>query len=208
MALDSYDNLIKEIKDYTHRGDLGTKLSQFVQMCEVSMYANPTQCLKVRSMAVTSTTLTTGQYIGLPDEFESARSIRFVTDNYNQEVRFQAPEQMQKFPSNGRPNFYTIIGNEIQFDRTPDNEYTVELQYFRKAEPLSTSNQTNEILTKYPMIYLYGSLAQAFTYSQDSEQQAVYFKLFIDAITGANKSDKKGRYGPAPTLSIDNGMTP
>ncbi len=30
--------------------------------------------------------------------------------------------------------------------------------------------------------------------------------MFIGAIKGANKADKKGRYGPAPSMSLDNGM--
>ena len=35
-----------------------------------------------------------------------------------------------------------------------------------------------------------------------------YGALFMGAIKGANKADKKGRYGPAPSMSIDCGMTP
>ncbi len=88
----------------------------------------------------------------------------------------------------------------------PDSEYTIEIQYYRKATPLTEDNQTNDILTNHPSIYLYGALAQLFSYSQDDQQASKYIKLFIGAIKGANKADKKGRYGPAPAMSVECGM--
>ena len=206
MALTNYDELVKEIVDWSHRGDLGTKIADFITLAENAMYSNDAEVLTTRSMETISTALTAGQYLGLPDNFESARSVRLVTSDNGGELKFQAPEQMHKQVSTGRPNFFTVVGNEIQFDRTPDSEYTIEIQYYRKATPLSVANQTNEILTNHPSIYLYGTLAQVFSYSQDDQQASKYIQLFIGAIKGANKADKKGRYGPAPSMSIDCGM--
>jgi len=206
MALDTYDNLVKQVIDWSHRGDLGVKIPDFIQLAENAMYSNDVEVLTVRSMEIISTALTAGQYLSLPDDFESARSVRLVTGDSGGELRFQAPEQMYKQVATGRPNFFTVVGNELQFDRVPDSEYTIEIQYYRKATPLSDDNQTNEILTNHPSIYLYGALSQVFAYSQDDQQAVKYGGLFISAIQGANKADKKGRYGPAPSMSIDCGM--
>ncbi len=206
MALDVFDNLVKEVIDWSHRGDLGNKITDFILLAENAMYSNEIQPLKVRSMEIVSTAATAGQYVELPPNFESARSIRLVTGDNGGELKFQAPEQMHKQVATGRPNFFTIIGNEIQMDRLPDDEYTLEIQYFRKATPLSIENQTNEILTDHPSIYLFGALTALFGYSQDIEQQLKYNEMFMGAIKGANKADKKGRYGPAPSMSLDNGM--
>lgn len=205
MAITNYDELVKQVIDWSHREDLGIKIPDFITLAENAMYSNDVENLTVRSMEIVSTALTAGQYLALPDNFESARSVRFVT-SFVHELRYQAPEQMRKEPSTGMPNFYTIVGNEIQFDRTPDSEYTIELQYFRKADPLNDDNQTNEVLSNHPSIYLYGALAQVFTYALDDQQFAKYNQLFISAIKGANKADKKGRYGPAPSASLDGGM--
>ena len=204
--LDNYDNLVKEVIDWSHRDDLGVKMPDFIQLAENAMYSNEVEVLTVRSMETISTALTAGQYLSLPDDFESARSIRLVTDNNGGELRFQAPEQMFKRVATGKPNFFTVVGNELQFDRVPDSEYTIEIQYYRKAPSLSVAVQTNDILTKHPSIYLYGALAQTYFYSQDNEQAQKYTQLFISAIKGANKADKKGRYGPAPAMSVDGGM--
>ena len=204
--LDNYDNLVKEIIDWSHRNDLGVKIPDFIQLTENAMYSNETEVLTVRSMETISTALTAGQYLSLPDNFESARSVRLVTGDNGGELRFQAPEQMFKQVAPGRPNFFSVVGNEIQFDRVPDDAYTIEIQYYRKATPLSTLVQTNDILTNHPSIYLYGALAQVYAYAQDDQQLTKYIQLFIGAIKGANKADKKGRYGPAPSMSVDYGM--
>jgi hypothetical protein len=206
MALSNYDELVKEVADWSHRGDLGVKIPDFILLAENAMYSNDAEPLKVRSMATISTATTDGQYLALPDDFETARSVRLVTNDSGGELRFQSPEQMQKQPFTGRPKFFTVIGDEIQFDRVPDSSYPIEIQYYRKAQPINNDNQTNEILTKHPAIYLYGALAQVFSYSQDDQQLIKYTQLFVDAIKGANKADKKGRYGPAPSLSVDGGM--
>lgn len=202
MALTNYDELQKEIIDWSHRGDLGTKIPDFIMLAENAMYSNDQEVLTTRSMETISTALTAGQYLSLPDNFESARSVRLVTSDNGGYLKFQAPEQMRKDVSTGQPTFFTIVGNEIQFDRTPDSEYTIEIQYFRKAIPLSDDNLTNEILTNHPSIYLFGALVALNAYSLDTEQQSKYTQMFIGAIKGANKADKKGRYGPAPSMSI------
>jgi len=201
--LDTYDNLVKEIIDWSHRDDLGVKIPDFIQLAENAMYSNEVEVLAIRGMEMISTSTTTGQYVALPTDFESARSVRLVTGDNGGELRFQAPEQMRKQVATGKPTFFTIIGNEIQFDRVPDSAYTLEIQYYRKEPSLSTLVQTNAILTSHPSIYLYGALAQVYFFSQDEQQALKYTQLFISAIKGANKADKKGRYGPAPAMSID-----
>ena len=201
--LDTYDNLVKEIIDWSHRDDLGVKVPDFIQLAENAMYSNEVEVLAIRGMEMTLTSATTGQYVALPTDFESARSVRLVTGDNGGELRFQAPEQMRKQVATGKPTFFTVIGNEIQFDRVPDSAYTLEIQYYRKEPSLSTLVQTNAILTNHPSIYLYGALAQVYFFSQDEQQALKYTQLFISAIKGANKADKKGRYGPAPSMSID-----
>ncbi len=202
MAFSDYDELQKEIISWSHRDDLNTKIADFITLAENTMYSNESECLTVRSMETISTATAAGQYIALPDNFESARSVRLVTGDNGGYLKFQAPEQMRKEASGGRPNFFTVVGDEIQFDRVPDSDYPIEIQYYRRAEPLSDDNLTNEILTNHPSIYLFGALAMLFFHAQDTEQESKYTTLFLSAIKGANKADKKGRYGPAPSMSM------
>ena len=208
MALDTYNNLVKEIVDFSHREDLAGKIASFINLSETTMYANDVELLAVRSMETITTALTTGEFLALPADYESFRGIRLITPNNVGKLNYQAPQQMFNNIPPDRPSFFTIIGNQIQFNCVPDAEYTVQFQYFKKATPLSPTNQTNDILTNYPNIYLFGSLAALFGYAQDTQQEALYINKFIGAIRGANKSDKRGRYGPAPAMSLTSRLTP
>lgn len=205
MALSTYDELVKEISDWGHRDDLNTKIPDFIKLAEIEMYNNQTEGLAIRDMEkIQTATTSTGRYLALPDNFESSRSIRIVLDSG--EIRYRAPEQMERVPSTGQPRFFTVIGNEIEFDRVPDSEYTLEIQCYVRPADLSASNQTNSVLTKYPNIYLYGSLVQMFAHAQDDQQAVKYDGLFRNAVKGANKAQKKGRYGSAPSMNVDGGM--
>jgi hypothetical protein len=208
MALDTYNNLVKEIVDFSHREDLAGKIASFINLSETTMYANDVELLAVRSMETITTALTTGEFLALPADYESFRGIRLITPNNLGKLNYQAPQQMFNDAVPDRPSFFTIVGNQIQFNCVPDAEYTVQFQYFKKSTPLSPTNQTNDILTNYPNIYLFGSLAALFGYAQDTQQEALYINKFIGAIRGANKSDKKGRYGPAPAMSLTSRLTP
>ena len=204
----NYDELIKEVEIWGHRDDLSTLIPSFIQFAEVEMFNNQVEPLLIRDMeSIQTTTTSTGKYLSLPSGYESTRSIRLILQSLDGgEVRYQSPEQMKRYQYTGKPNFFTIVGNEIEFDRVPDMEYEVEVQIYVKPDPLTEDNQTNTVLNNFPTIYLYGALSQFFIHAQDDTQASKYNELFFNSIRGANKSQKKGRYGPAPSMNLDCGM--
>jgi len=100
-----------------------------------------------------------------------------------------------------------VIGNEIEFDRVPDSAYTIQIQYYKKPDALTTANQTNSVMTNHPNIYLFGALHQLFMWSEDDAEAVKYFAKMQSVIRGANKANKKARYGAAPYMRVE-GVTP
>jgi len=200
MAIDTFDKLVQEIIDYSHRGDLDLKIPTFIEIAEVAMLANPDEILKVRGQEVRSLANTDGQYLALPDDFQAARGLRIVTgENNSINLGYRAPSDIRYRTGTGQPNTFTVT-SQIEFDIVPDTVYSVEIHYYKDPAPLTSDNQTNEVLTRFPTIYLFGGLWQAFEFSLDTENSQKYRQLFIAAIKGANKKDKQGRYGPAPSM--------
>jgi hypothetical protein len=197
-----YDSLVSAISSWSHRDDLSTQYATFIALAENEIYNNQIEPLKLRSMETIQTALSsTGRYMALPSGYESIRSITFITDSSNNEIQYQSPQVMQRRSYTGKPQFFTIVGDEIEFDRLPDQNYEVEIKIFTRPTNIDeTTNTTNTVLTNHPSIYLYGALAQLFFNAQDEEQAVKYDRLFVNAIRGANKANKKGRYGPAPTM--------
>ena len=200
MSLDTYDNLKLEIIDWSHRGDIDLKVDTFIDMAEVAMFSNPDEVLQVRGQETRVTLVTSGQFLSLPSDYHSMRSIRFLIPQNDQEVFYRTPSQMIREPSTGRP-FYFTVTSEIEFNRVPDTNYNIELQYYAKPTELSATTASNEVLASDPNIYLFGALAACFIYANDEIEAQKYNGLFIGAIKGANKKFKRGRYGPAPAMS-------
>jgi hypothetical protein len=207
MAITTYDQLTKAIVDFAHREDIIDLIPIFIANTEQHMYDNETESLQLRSMEFISTSSTTGRLIQLPPNFESSRAVRLNLDGYG-ELQFRTPEALTRRTGPARPMFFSIIGNNIEFDCVPDSEYTIEMQYFKKADALTPANQTNEILTLHSNIYLFGALYEVAVYEQDYQEQEVKSRRFFNSIKGANRTDKRGRYGNAPTMSIEGGMRP
>ncbi len=204
MALDSYTNLIKTVTDYSHRGDLGTKMDDFILLAETEMLSNPEGSLKLNlgEKVSTASTVTTTRYLALPDGFESSRKFSITFDDSIGGLEYRTPDQLVIRDDTGMPCFFTIRNNEIEFDILPDAAYTVTMTHFAEFTGLSSSNATNIVLTKYPNIYLFGVLRQIFVYSQDSEQEQRYTENFLIAIESANIKEEDGRYGPQPQQTV------
>ena len=122
------------------------------------------------------------------------------------DLEFRTPSQLHAVDDAGTPNAFTIT-SQIEFNVTPIDADTVEMQYIKDFVPLSTSNTVNAVLTDSPDIYLYGSLWALHRYTDESEESARYYQLFIAAIQGANKKAKAGTYGPRPKM-IPRGTKP
>ena len=52
MALDTYDNLITQVIDWSHREDLGPKMPDFIQLAENTMYSNDVEVLTLNRLEV------------------------------------------------------------------------------------------------------------------------------------------------------------
>lgn len=209
MSLDTYANLKLEIISWSHRDDLDLKIDTFIDMAESEMYANPVEILKIRDGEVNTSfsTSTSTRFVSLPTGYQSSRKLRIqITNGKSVELEYRTPSQLQILSSTGMPYFYTVT-DQIEMERISDQVYTGYIQYFQKFTALSSSNTTNAILTNYPNIYLFGALWALKKHVEMYDEAAVYYQDFINAIKGANKDAKDGRYGPAPIMRIE-GATP
>ncbi len=205
MALDTYDNLYKAISKRIERGtSLDTEIDDFILLAEKEMLSNPTESLKISEAETISTASTdiSTRFLALPDGFKKSRNFSITIDECVGKLTYRTPDQMNIREGTGRPCFYTIQGNEIAFDIIPEEVWTVTIDYFKNFTPLTVTNQTNIVLTKYPNIYLFGALRHAFIRAQDTEQQLIYTDNFVSAIESANLSELEKRNGNMPQQTV------
>ena len=204
----NYSNLKEELISFTGRNDIDSFLDTAIDICESRIYANPVAPLRLRSMEIraTATLDTNSRFLALPTDFLAMRRLKLNLSGGDCDVKFMAPEQLSLNGDSGIPRHFTVT-SQIGFDRTPDSAYEIEMQYFGRLTALSSSNATNNIITNYPEIYLYGCLSVINEFEAEEEKAGYYHNKFIEAIQGANKQDRRGRYGASPIMRIE-GATP
>ena len=205
MAIDTYDNLFKTISNRIQRGtSLDDEINDFIELAEIEMLSNPTESLKISEAETISTALAdiSTRYLALPTGFQKSRNFSVTLNGGEHNLEFRTPEQLVIRSGTGTPCFFTVQGNQLAFDIIPDETYTVTFDYFAKFAPLTVLNQTNIVLDKYPNIYLFGALGQAFLRAQDTEQYIIYTDRFAVAIESANLSELEVRNGNQPQQTV------
>lgn len=213
MSFDSYTALQAEVADYLARDDLNTKIPSWVTLTEAKLNRE----LFVRQMEQRSTTpidITSvePEFISLPVDFQSMRSIRLSSLTGKPKLEYLSQTQMddKRFQTSndvGQPWFFTIIGSEIELFPTPDQDYTIEMVYRKNIPPLA-ANTTNWLLALAPDIYLYGALLEAAPYTKQDARIQVWGLGFTTALNGLNNLGLMSTFNAGPLSIRASGQTP
>lgn len=209
MSFDTYATLKAAIIEWSHRNDISPdQVDEFIDLCEAEMYDNEIEPLLIREGETrsTATVSTSSRFLALPDGFIRMRRLKLNLSGGDCDVRYMAPEQLDLRGTSGVPKFFSV-SSQLEFDRSPDSAYTAEMLYDATFTPLSDSNTSNTVLTKHPSIYMWGSRWALDVWAKKNDTADIFRVRFINAIRGANKLAKKGRYGAAPRIRLE-GSTP
>ncbi len=187
MTLSTYDGLRHEIQVYLDREDLWEQTRTFIRLAE----ARHARELRIREMMRRAQAPVSSRYIGLPVRFEQMRTL-YLLENHRTPLKEVSANEMMKLSreSEGTPRYFSVH-NEIEFDRKPAEEMTVEMQYWARPEPLSDDNPTNTILQRAPDLYLYGSLLEAEPWLANDERLELWAQLYTQSRDAINETDRR-----------------
>jgi len=204
MALSNYTELQASVADFLNRSDLTDVIPDFIRMTEAEL----NRVLRTREMSVRTRAPVSEQYVKLPDDFLGMRNIELVTSPVTV-LEYRNLENLDAHRASdatGKPIFYSIMQNNIEFAPVPDSEYTLEIVYYQKLPQLGTEVgefATNWLLDSHPDIYLYGSLMQSAPYLQADERIGVWAGKFQQVLEQLKTSDEKARFsGTTPTITF------
>jgi hypothetical protein len=196
MAIDSYSALRTAIITWTHRQDLGAAIDDFIDLTENRLNRD----LRVSQMEVRATAPADSEYLALPTDFLAIRNIQLNTSPV-QELVYVTPAEMDRLAQTFQSlNRYTIVGDEIQLNTTSSS--SIEISYYAKIPALDDTNTTNWVINTHPDVYLYGCLAEAFSYIQNDEQAMKYMNLIMDGINQIKRLDRDRRYGQSMWVRV------
>jgi hypothetical protein len=191
-----YTSLQETIAQYAHRGDLTEVIPGFIQLCEQRLRTD----LRVPDMQATSPITMTTDTEPLPDRFEGMRAVTGTRGANSYALQSIAPASAIYYRNveGGFAAVYALLGTQIQIPNGTGQ--TFELDYWQFPEALATA-PTNDLLTNYPLCYLYGSLMEVALYIQDPEMVIGATQTYQAAMSTANSNADATRFGAAPTMS-------
>lgn len=201
MALGTYTELQASVADFLNRSDLTSVIPDFITMCEADINRN----LRVHDMVMRTRAPINSQYVKLPPDFLGMRNIDLLTDPVTpmSYKNLQNLDIHRAGDSTGKPLYYSVMKDNLEFAPVPDGEYTVEIVYYRKIPALSADNATNWLLSEHPDAYLYGSLMHSAPYLQADDRIGLWAGKYNQILEQIKKSDEQAKFsGSTPSISF------
>jgi len=208
MALSTYTELKTTIANWLNRSDLTSEISDdFIVLTEADLNAK----LRIRQMHAQTTITIDAETETVPTGFLQVRDFYILSNGQKFPMTFISPAQMDAVKASsttGVPSSYTILGSTFRFAPRPDSTYSGVLNYYKKFDPLTSSNTTNYILADHPAVYLYGSLFHAanFLGGFDPNQVQQWSQMYQTALERIELNDREDAYSGSP-LQIRSDVT-
>ena len=187
MAFSNYTDLQASIAEWLNRSDLTTIIPDFIRLAEADMND------KIRHwrMENRATAVANSQFTAIPTDFLEPIRLHLETDQ--RAIELVSVNEIQRLRQanadiSGEPKNYSIVQGEIELFPKPDASYNLELYYYAKIPSLSVSQATNEILTNFPNVYLYGSLLHAAPFLGEDARTQTWASLYQSAIAVINNA--------------------
>lgn len=190
MAISTYAELKSAVADWVERGDLTSRIPDFIALAESRINRKLS-----RSGAEFETTLTGvpgSRFISLPTDFDTALVLWINLPTGRERLNPVSPYVVDTVSTSGRPSFWSISEERVQFERPLSEAYTFTLRQTNLLK-LSDAAPTNELLTKWPDVYLYGALAEAAPYMLDDERMAMFDPKFEKAMLEVTEHEARNR---------------
>lgn len=158
--IQTFDDLKAAVGRWLHRSDLAAAAEDFIALFE----ARANRDIRVRQMEAAYSQTVTAQRNPLPDDWlemigkptVGGKPQDFITRDQFKLLDGTVPA----FES----GYFSIFGSNIALNVNVSAGVTLAYDYYSRIPALSTSNQTNWLITDGPDIYLYGSLLEAAPY--------------------------------------------
>lgn len=194
MSISTYDELKTAIASFMSRSDLAGNVPDIIQLTEG--YFNT--LLRCREMeAVTSLTPNVDAVCILPaDYLEYKRVVELSSIRRRLEYLSEdSADMLYPVRMGGIPCHFMIIGAELT--ALPLSANDIELTYYRQLPALSATNPTNWLLTRFPNLYLHGSLFHAAELTRNTEKMATEGALVEKYIGSLMALDNRSKLGNA-----------
>ena len=197
MAISTKAELHTAVANWLNRSDLTDRIPEFITLAEAQL----NRLIRTREMLTRSTTSTNAQYVALPSDFLEMLNVELTSTDPSRRLLYATSDRsddyrQQKSDKAGIPVHYTIEGLTLQLNPTPDQNYTIQMNYYQDIPALSAKadSDANWLLLAHPDIYLYGTLLQSAPYLMDPQSIGTWGTIYAQSVQELKVSDDNSRY--------------
>ena len=196
----TYSDLQDDIAAWLNRDDLTAQIPTLIRLNEAAMNRQ----LRLREMLTFDVSTADEARESLPADFLELKSIGFNTNPITY-PEYVTPGMLQHYRTSnynagGTPRYYTIIGNEILFDRVPTGDPELEIISYVKNPALTDAAPESNLLDLGYDLYLYGSLIHAEPFLKNDERVATWAALYAQAKSDLIAQDRAAELSPGPLV--------
>lgn len=195
---------------------LDSRFDDFLQSCERRMYyghategpGNPLRSnpLRIVEMETADPAFVLQATVAQPDDFVELVSVQLNSPETLLDIVSQRTLDGHGARHLGRVARIAVSGTNFRVKDDPAGA-TATLRYYRKlATPAGAT--ANDILARYPDVYLYGCLIEAAIFTQDEIAAQRYLQLYNASVSGLNARTQRITASAAPVIRLRTGMLP
>jgi hypothetical protein len=188
-VISTYDGLKASILAWTKRTDLDALVPDFVALAEERIWKR----LRARAFSKElNIAYSAGSpSVALPADCITVKSLRDTASGRVGEVNVISPDRFNELQVNPLmggilTTQVMVTDREIIFAAAPQQAGTLTGRYLAKDTALGESQQINQTITRYPSIYLFACLVEAYAYLRNTDEATMYEARLVKAIDEAN----------------------
>jgi hypothetical protein len=202
----TYDSLNATVLQYLERQDQAVvnAIPTFITLCEFEI-AQEIKTLGQMNVAV-SIMSANNPVLQKPARWRKTVSMAVSNANTTTPVLLRKFEYLKTYWPDATQTDLPLFYSDIDYDHwylapTPDQDYSFEVLYYERIQPLSSDNQTNWLTQNAPNAMLYGTLLQAMPFLKNDQRQ-IFQQKYSEAIN-ALKTEDTTRVGDRQTIAVD-----
>lgn len=196
-----YASLKSTVLDWIARTDISDVVFEgFVTIIEQTISAE-LKCFDIEDVFSATPVLANNGFtaLKLPADFREARVVTFN----NKPLMYIEP---QKFMSDKYNNGFTIISGNMYFGNgNTSSSPAVNVTYYKRVPHINTENLTNVVIDKYPNLYLFGCLREAYLYISDTEKADLMDTRFTRSLEEARYDADTAAYSGSVLTPLPEG---
>ena len=202
----TYDSLVSTTLQYLERNDPATieQIPTFITMCEFEI----AQQIKTlgQLQVVESTMLAGNPVIPKPARWRKTVSFNVVTNGSRNPVYLRKYEYIKAYAPDASVTGLPLYYGDYDYEHwlvgpTPDENYSFEVLFYERLQPLSSENQTNWLTQNAPNAMLFGTLLQAMPFLKN-DQRTIFEQKYQVALQ-ALKVEDITRIGDRQTIAVE-----